>query len=59
MVIIQVYQRLQPLNITVSYSSLLQLLKEVGENHDARVKDWKAAIVESMKNSGVSDCSSS
>ena len=34
-------------------------MKEVGENHDARVKDWKAAIVESMKNSGVSDCSSS
>ncbi len=49
-VLVQVYHRLQPLNITVSYSSLLRLLKKVGENHDALVNTWKVAIVESMKN---------
>ncbi len=44
---------MQPLNITVSYSSLLRLLDKIGENHDARVKSWKHAIVDQMKNSEV------
>lgn len=35
--LMQVYQRLQKLNVTVSYSSLLRLIKNVGENHDEKV----------------------
>ena len=31
------------------YSSLLRLLDKIGENHDAKVKCWRDAIVERLK----------
>lgn len=41
--LMQVYQRLQKLNV----------IKNVGENHDEKVKSWKIAIVNRLKNSKV------
>lgn len=45
---LQVYQRLQRLNLTVSHSSVIRLLESVGEKFDAQVKEWRDVLVSTL-----------
>ncbi|XP_064384950.1 uncharacterized protein LOC135333864 [Halichondria panicea] len=41
----QVYQRLNPLNLTVSHVSMIRVLAKVGLGYDARVKEWRDSLL--------------
>ena len=47
---LQVYERLQKLNITVSHRQLLRLIDKLGMNHDGKVLEWRDALVVELKN---------
>lgn len=47
--IMQVYQRLQKLNLTVSHQTLIKLVDNVGKDHDARVLQWRDILVQKLK----------
>lgn len=47
-IMLQVYQRLQRLNLTVSHSSVIRLLESVGEKFDAQVKEWRDVLVSTL-----------
>ena len=38
--ILQVYRRLNVLNVCMSHSSVLRLVEQLGEGHDAAIKKW-------------------
>ena len=42
---LEVYQRLQRLNLTVSHSFIIRLVERVGKNYDERVKAWRDSII--------------
>ncbi len=43
---IQVYQRLQRLNLTVSHSSMIRIVDIFGKNHDSKLKQWRDGVVD-------------
>ena len=43
-IILQVYDRLQKLNLTMSHPQLLRLVDKLGLHHDARVMEWRDAL---------------
>ncbi len=46
--IIKVYQRLHKLNISVSYSTMIRLLDNVGKDFDLQVRDWRNRVVATL-----------
>ena len=48
---LQVYDRLQKLNISMSHSQLLRLVDKLGSDHDARVLNWRDSLTAKMENS--------
>ena len=44
--IIQVFVRLHNLGITMSYTGTLSLIGQLGENHDAKVHEWKESLLD-------------
>lgn len=49
-IILQVYDRLQKLNLTMSHPQLLRLVDKVGLHHDARVMEWRDALMQEILN---------
>ena len=43
--IIQVFNRLHKLGLTMSYMSTIRLLEKLGENHNAKVFEWKKSLL--------------
>ena len=48
---LQVYERLQKLNLSMSHSQLLRLVDKLGMDHDARVLNWRDSLISKMKKS--------
>ena len=42
------YQRLQTSNITVSHSSVIQLLDKIGKDYDTVVKEWRESLMSTL-----------
>lgn len=45
---LQVYTRLQKLNLAMSHSSVIRLVEKIGTNHDAAVKEWRDTLLASI-----------
>jgi len=45
---LQVYTRLQKLNLAMSHSSVIRLVENIGTNHDAAVKEWRDTLLASI-----------
>lgn len=45
---LQTYTRLQKLNLSMSYRSMLRILDSLGTTHDAQVKCWKQSLVQNL-----------
>ena len=52
-VILQVYQRLAKLNVTVAHSSVIRLLDSIGNDFDKQVKDWRNGLLPLLSSSNV------
>ena len=48
---LQVYERLQKLNLSMSHSQLLRLVDKLGWDYDAKVKNWQASLIFKMNTS--------
>lgn len=48
--IVQVFERLQKLNVTMSHSQLTRLVEEMGSNFDAVVIGWRDHLISKIKN---------
>ena len=42
------FNRLQKLNLTVSYITVIRLLEKVGEDFDVTVKGWRDRIISTL-----------
>ena len=49
--ILQTFNRLQQLNLTTSYRSLIRLLDKVGAKYDEKTKQWRDDLIASLKSS--------
>lgn len=49
--ILQTFNRLQRLNLTMSYRSLIRLLDKVGAKYDEKTKQWRDDLIASLKSS--------
>ena len=47
-VFLQVYTRLQKLNLAMSHSSVVRLVENIGTNYDAAVKEWRDTLLASI-----------
>ena len=45
---ISFFNRLQNLNLTVSYTTVIRLLEKVGEDFDMTVKGWRDRIISTL-----------
>ncbi len=54
---LQTYNRLQKLNITMSYSSVLSLVDKVGADHDVKVHEWRDVLVHKLSDTPVAEVS--
>lgn len=48
---LQTYNRLQRLNLSMSYRSMLRIIDSLGTAHDAEVKCWKESLVQNLTRS--------
>ena len=46
--------RFSPLRLSVSHSTVMKLIKQLGENHDVMVKEWCNNIVSALLERNVS-----
>ena len=47
---LQVYEHLQKLNLSMSHLQLLRLVDKLGMDHDARVLNWRDSLISKIKN---------
>ena len=45
--------RLHNLGITMSYTGTLRLIGQLGENHDAKVHEWRQSLLEHLQSDQV------
>ena len=45
----QVYDRLQRVNVTMSHKSSVRLVTKIGEGFDSRVAEWKDNAINQLK----------
>ena len=48
---IQVYERLQKLNLSMSHSQLLRLVDKLGMDYDARDLNWRDSLISKINTS--------
>ena len=48
--ILQIFVRLHNHGITMSYTGTLHLIGQLGENHDAKVHEWRESLLEHLQN---------
>ena len=58
MYVLKVFERLQKLNICMSYRTTIMLVNAIGSGHDTRVCQWRDSLSMYLDNlESVSDCS--